>query len=47
MVEKSIGQGLNFLDAKSEIQVIDYGKDVHLKAKKRSMLDYLKDKLRS
>ena len=51
MFKKTIAEGLSFSDVQAEIQVIGYGKDEPLKEnplkdKKRSILDYFKDKLK-
>ena len=40
-VENSIAENLNFSDAQSEIQVIEYGKTFPLKDKKKSLLSYI------
>ena len=44
--KKSIAKDLNFSDVKSEIQVIEYGKSFPLKDKKKSLLSYIKEKLK-
>ncbi len=46
MFNKTLAEDLNFSDTQLEMQVIEYGKNGLLKAKKRSILDYVKDKLK-
>ena len=44
--EKSIAENLSFSDTQSEIQVIEYGNSFPLKDNKKSLLNYIKEKLK-